>query len=179
MRHLLSALALGTIFATAGIAHADKPTQIKDEVNFSFPSGFWTRTCGLPVVQTIAGKTQIKLFTAADGSVRELDTFPGMTIVLSAPSTGGSFSQVLGPATFEYPEGVFIGAPSVVTTNGMHRRAPGLPAEAGQTVFEGVVIVILNGGVPVVDFGPPAIEEHGNVNDLLEMIDAACAALGG
>jgi hypothetical protein len=29
----------------------------------------------------------------------------------------------------------------------------------------------------VVDFGPPATTTHGNVNDLFEMIAAACAAL--
>jgi hypothetical protein len=34
-------------------------------------------------------------------------------------------------------------------------------------------------GVPVVDFGPPAVEQHGNVNDLGEMVLAACRALAG
>jgi hypothetical protein len=165
--------------ALVGPAPAAQPTRVTEELDFAFVSGFWSRTCGVTVVQSVRGTLHVGLFTAADGSVRELDTFPSLSFELSAPSTGGAFSYPLGPVVFEYPDGVYVGAPSVVTTHGLIRRVPGLPAEAGRTVFAGVVVFVESTGVPVVDFGPPALEQHGRINDLGEMIAAACAALAG
>ena len=179
MRDAVGAIAFAVVLALAGAVQAGQPVVINEDIDFSFTSGFWTGTCGLPVVQRVQGKSQVRLFTAADGTLHELDTLPSLKIELSAPSTGGSFSYPLGPAVFDYPAGVYVGAPSIVTTYGVQRRAPGLPAEAGLTVFEGVVIFIIDGILPVVDFGPPAVDEHGNVNDLSDMIDAACTALRG
>jgi hypothetical protein len=179
MRNAVTLIVLATVMAVAGPTDADGPTRFTQDLDFSFPSRFWTRTCGFPVVETIRGTLDVNLFTAADGSVREIDTFPSLSFELSAPPAGGSFSYPLGPVIFEYPNGVYPGAPTIVTTLGIHRRVPGLPAEAGQTVFAGVVLFVDADGVPVVDFGPPPVVENGNVNDLGEMIAAACAAFAG
>jgi hypothetical protein len=179
MRDACRVLLCAMVLCVGGVAHADRPVQVTEELDFTFPSGFWTRMCGFVVFQTVQGTLHVSLHTAPDGLVREIDTFPSLSFQLSAPSTGGAFSYPLGPVIFEYPDGVYVGAPSVVTTLGLHRRVPGLPAEAGRTVFEGVVVFVDEAGVPVVDFGPPAIVEHGNVNDLTAMIVGACAALSG
>ena len=177
MRNAPRTLVLVAVLVLAAPAHAAGPTRVTEEIDVAFFSSFWTRACGVPVVQTLQGTLQVELFTAKDGSVREIDTFPGLKFQLSAPSTGGSFSTPLGPTVFEYPEGAQPGAPSIVTTLGLHRRVPGLPAEAGRTVFDGIVLFLDPRGLPIVDFGPPAVTTNGNVNDLFEMIAGACAAL--
>jgi hypothetical protein len=179
MRLVLMAIVVTSVLAVTSPGDAGAPTRFTDVLDFSFVSSFWTGTCGFPVVQTIQGKVHVELFTAADGSVREIDTLPSLSFELSAPATGRSFSYPMGPTIFEYPQGAYVGAPSIVTTFGLQRRVPGLPAEAGRTVFEGVVLFLNAAGLPVVDFGPPAVEQHGNVNDLFDMIFGACAALAG
>src|SRR5262249_13000017 len=84
-------LALMVLAATMGVASpvvAGPPTRLTAELDFSFRSGFWTRTCGFPVVQTVQGTLHVGLFTTADGSVRGLDTVPSFTIELRAPPAG-------------------------------------------------------------------------------------------
>ena len=95
-----------------------------------------------------------------------------------APATGNSFSYKFGPARFVYPEGAFIGAPSIVTLTGIHEDFPGAPAEAGRTVLVGEVVFVTPEGVPIVDFIGPTLFEQGNQLGA-ESVANLCAALAG
>jgi hypothetical protein len=114
-----------------------------------------------------------------DGSVREQDVFPGLTITVSAPSTGRSFSHVFGPTTYFYPDGVYEGAPAVITSYGVRGDAPGIPPDAGRIVTPGVVVAIVPDLGPItLPTGPP-IAQSGNFEDPAHIIAAICAALSG
>ena len=92
-----------------------------------FQSGFLTATCGTPVFVTIQGIVHITLRTDRNGVLIEVDSFADDSITFSAPATGGSASYKFGPLKFVYPDGVFIGAPSIVTLMGIHADFPGRP----------------------------------------------------
>jgi hypothetical protein len=100
-------------------------------------------------------------------------------LAFSAPSTGESFSYKFGPAFFEYPDGVYIGAPSIVTLAGIDQHVLGFLAEAGRTVVVGEVIAVTPEGVPIVDFVGPTLSEHGNQLDPAASLANICAALAG
>lgn len=73
-----------------------------------------------------------------------------------------------------YPEGGTVGAPALVYITGMLGHAPGIPADAGRQVWEGVVFGVTPEGVPLVEL-TNLRDERGNRED--GVIDAICAAL--
>jgi hypothetical protein len=165
--------------ALAGASQASPPVHIRVPLNFTDLSPDYTAACGFPVYLSTNGIVDVTLHTNHDGSVREQDVFPGLTITVSAPSTGESFDHVFGPSTYEYPEGVFIGAPAVITSNGVRGDAPGIPPDAGQVVTPGVVIDIIPDLGPItVPTGPP-ISQHGHFEDPEAIVEAICTALAG
>jgi len=170
----IAAVAAGVAAPTVG---ADPPRHVTFVDDAMFQSGFLTATCGTPVFITIQGIVHITLHTDRDGVLREMDTFANHSIAFSAPATGTSFSYKFGPAEFVYPEGAFIGAPSIITLTGIHEDFPGAPAEAGRTVILGEVVFISPEGVPFVDFVGPTLFEKGNQLDFGESVANLCAAL--
>ena len=144
-----------------------------------FQSGFLTATCGTPVFVMLQGTVHITLRIDRKGVLHETDAFADYSLTFSAPSTGASVSYKFGPAFFVYPDGVSIGARSIVTTLGIHADYPGAPAEAGRTVIVGEVIDVTPEGVPIVDFVGPTLFERGNQLDGEASVANLCAALAG
>jgi hypothetical protein len=176
---LLSAIAAIAAGIAAPTVAADPPRHLTFVDDAMFQSGFLTATCGTPVFITIQGIVHITLRTDRNGVLIEMDTFADHSITFSAPATGGSASFKVGPAKFVYPEGVFIGAPSIVTITGIDANYPGAPAEAGRTVVVGEVIDVTPEGVPIVDFVGPTLFEQGNQLSGPESVANLCAALTG
>jgi hypothetical protein len=179
--HRLSLIA--AIFAVvagvfASTAASDPPQQFTIEDNVTFQSGFLTQACGLPVFITAQGTVHITLRTDRKGAVHEIDAFEDYALTFSAPSTGKSISFKFGPAFFEYPDGAYIGAPSIVTFLGVDSNYPGAPAEAGRIVSEGIVIDFTPEGVPIVDT-TAVISQHGNFISNAEAVAFICAGLSG
>lgn len=175
---LLSAIAAVTVgLGAPAVAGPPKHVTIEDDVMFQ--SGGLTAACGFPVFVTIQGTLHITLRTDRNGVLHEMDAYGDWSITFSAPSRETTASYKFGPARFVYPDGVFIGARSIVTLTGIQRNLPGFPAEAGRTVLVGVVVDVLPEGVPLVDFIGPTISETGNVLDPAESLANLCAALAG
>jgi hypothetical protein len=178
MRKLALALAVATValgLAAAPVA-ADPPTQLFLEDDVTFQSGGLTAACGFPVFISIEGGIHIMLRTDRSGVLHELDTFTDWAITFSAPSRGTSFSFKFGPAAFVYPEGTAVGAPAIITLQGVDARYPGFPAEAGRTVILGEVIAVSPEGVPIADF-LTVLSEKGNTLPPAEGLANLCAAL--
>jgi hypothetical protein len=104
------------------------------------PSPEYTAACGFDVLLSVDGMIDVTLHSDREGSVRELDTSPGLRIVVSAPSTGRSFEHGFGPTRYDYPDGLYVGAPALITSDGIRGNAPGVPADAGRLVTPGVVV---------------------------------------
>ncbi len=126
-----------------------------------FQSGGLTASVRDPRLHHDPGDVHITFRTDRNGVLHEMDAFADHSITFSAPSNGTSISFKFGPAKFVYPEGVFIGAPSIVTITGIDADYPGVPAEAGRTVLVGEVIDVTPEGVPIVDFIGPTLLRAG------------------
>src|SRR3954468_9871025 len=106
---------VASVGVLAGTASADSPIRVLQSGEVTFPSRFWSHACGFLVLKTQTGPFWITVHTAHDGSsAHELDTFNTMKQTLWAPSTGRSFQDNIGPEKYEYPEGIFLGAPALV-----------------------------------------------------------------
>jgi hypothetical protein len=157
--------------AFAGAAHGGAPVKEEAEVDLTDQSTRWSDLCGFEVDYVVSGKLRVS-FQPGSNVAHEVDTFPGFKQVLVAPSTGGSFTQILGPTRVEYPDGVFIGAYARVTFLGKGYSTPGY-SEAGRYVYAGQVFLILD-GVPLVDWTDPISSSgHDPLHDDTEAYYAA------
>jgi len=175
---LLSAIAAIAVGLAAPV-EAGPPKQLTFEDDAMFQSGRLTAACGFPVWITIKGTLHITLRTDRNGVLHEMDAFGDWSIAFSAPTNDTSFSYKFGPARFLYPDGVAIGAKSIVTLTGINADYPGAPAEAGRTVLEGEVVFVNPEGVPFVDFTGALISQTGNIPDPAVSRANLCAALAG
>ena len=177
----LSALLATTAFAMAPATQAAPPTHLTLDVDGTFKSRHFSRVCGFPVFERQAGTVRITLYRDRSGAiVRELDTSASFKTFLWSPveagGTGGSFSSPnSASAKTDYPDGVYLGAPAVVTYNGLQIRAPGTP-EAGHDVYAAEVAFIDDAGVPFIDI-LGSLDAHGNFTDGPTFDAAVCAGL--
>jgi hypothetical protein len=170
----LVAIAAMMFVAAAG---ASAPVHIRALLSITEPSPEYSAACGFPVLLTAEGMLDVTVHANPDGSVREEDVFPGLTITVSAPSTGRSFSHIFGPTTYFYPDGVYVGASAVITSYGMRGDVPGIPPDAGRVVTPGVVVAIVPDIGPItLPTGPP-VAQSGNFEDPARIVAAICAAL--
>lgn len=170
---LAVAMVLG---ATAGPAAAAPPLHVSEPVDFTFPLGYYTQLCGFTVWFTLAGQLDSKVFTDASGTVvREVDTQPGTTQTFSSATRSFSFPFASTLVTI-YPDGAYLGAPAVVTGNGLAGKVPGIPADAGTITYQATVVGFSSQGVPITAFsGVTAM--HGHSNNPAVADAAICAAL--
>ncbi|HET7807048.1 MAG TPA: hypothetical protein VFK71_01035 [Gaiellaceae bacterium] len=161
----------------AGAAHGGAPSRVRVPFSLTVPSPEYTAECGFPVEISSEGTLMVTIHTKADGAALEQDVFPGLRITVSAPSTGRSFSHVFGPTTYRYPDGIYEGAPAVITSTGVRGDAPGIPPDAGRIVTPGLVVAVIpDVGAIVVPTGPP-VSQTGHFEDPATVVAAICAAL--
>jgi hypothetical protein len=161
----------------AGTAAANPPVHARTQLDITAPSPEYSAACGFAVFLTARGTFDVTVHTNPDGSVREQDVAPGLTITVSAPSTGRSFSHVSGPTTYLYTDGVYEGAPVIITEYGVRGDAPGIPPDAGRIVTPGVIVAIDPDFGPIpLPIGPP-LAQSGNFEDHARILAAICAAL--
>ena len=174
---ILLTLALAATAVAAETLRANPPLHVRAPLSISDTSPEYSAACGFPVVVSANGMLDVTIHTNPDGSVREQDVFPGLTITVSAPSTGRSFSHVFGPMTYRYPEGVYVGASAVITSNGVRGDAPGIPPDAGRVVMPGVVVALVPDVGPITLPSGPPVAQSGNFEDPERVVAAICAAL--
>jgi hypothetical protein len=177
-KFVLGCCLIGSLLVFAPNALAAAPVRESIPVAVTFQSPLYTAACGFPVLVTQAGTLKATLFLDPSASiVHEVDTQPGYKITFSSPATGRSFTYDFAVTThYEYTDGAAPGSLATVVSAGMVRKVPGIPPDAGRMTFDGTVLFLDAGGVPIVDFGAPSMVS-GHVNDVTASIAAGCAAL--
>lgn len=175
---LISVAAVAAGLAASPVA-ADPPLRFDFVDDFGFPAPRQSAMCGTPIVVSFSGTGHILVHTAPDGSVREQDFVENWLITYSAPATGKSLSYKLGPSHWDYPDGVYVGAPATITFLGVENNLPGRHATAGRLVVPAQVIAVVPPGIPIaVQIGPP-ISRSGTPPDTATFWAAFCGALTG
>ena len=101
MEHRHSTRCAATLCIVAG-ATAISAAPIRDviQINETYPSSYWNVVCDLPeVIYKVTGTLRIKVHAGAHGA-KEIDTVSDFKQVFVAPSTGGSFTQILGASKY-------------------------------------------------------------------------------
>src|SRR5262245_13042026 len=142
-RLIVLAVGLTATAILAGTASATAPTHVRAPLDFTVPSPAYASARGFPVLPPAKARLRVTFHANRDGSVLEQDAFPGLRITVSAPSTDRSFDHVFGPRTYHYPDGLYVGAPAVITSHGVRGDAPGIPPDAGRIVIPGVVVDLI------------------------------------
>jgi hypothetical protein len=172
----LCTVASGVLVSTAGAA---PPTRVSIPINSTHPSPLLTSACGFDVSITQVGTLKAALFHDQSGAIiRELDTQPGTQVILGSSTTGKSFAFPFSSVFhFDYPNGTTAGSQAIVKVTGLGDKVPGIPADAGQIVFDNATVLFIDSnGVPIVDFGVPS-SSHGHSNSTTTLVTAICTAL--
>jgi hypothetical protein len=157
-------------------AAAAEPRRVRDTVDVSYPLDYYTQLCGFPVRFRLSGPIDSLLFFDRSGAiVREVDTQPGATQTFSSPYGSFSFPFATTLRT-TYTDGAAVGSSAVATGSGLAGKVPGIPADAGQITYEGVVVAISPAGIPIVGFSG-IMSTHGHANDPAVFDAAICNAL--
>ena len=186
----VATIVVAGVLATVGFGYAAipgvvstasgaSPTFVSFPINHTSPMPALTPVCGFDVSLTVAGTYKATVFYDQSGMVvRELNTQPGTELIWSSPTTGKAFAYPFSTVfRTEYPNGTTPGSPAVVTMTGLGDKAPGIPADAGQLVFDNATVLFVNSdGVPIVDYGLPT-SSHGDTNDRHALYAALCDAL--
>lgn len=170
------AVALAVQVSTASAA---APTRFSIPIDSTNPSPLLTSFCGFDVSLTQVGTLKATVFHDRSGAItRELDTQPGTRLIWSSSTTGKSFAFPFSTAfRTEFPNGTTPGSKAVVIATGLGNKVPGLPADAGRTVFADATVLFVNSsGIPIVDFGP-VTSSSGHSNSNAALLTGICSAL--
>lgn len=176
---VLAMLAVGQMLVwSVSSAAAMPPLRVAYPIDRTVEIPELTALCGFQVTESITGVSKGTIFQDRSGAiVRELDTQPDTQFILRSPTTGESFSYPWAAAFhYDYPEGTAPGSAAIVRITGLGDKVPGVPASAGQIVFADAVVLFVEDGVPIVDFGIPTYA-RGHSNDPGAVDAAICAAL--
>jgi len=177
-RHAAVGFIIVALISSVGLtqAGASGAQRYTDTVDFTYPLGYYSQLCGFPVQFRLSGAIDSTIFFDRSGSVvREVDTQPGAKETFSSPY--GSFSfPFASTLVTTYTNGAAVGSPAVATGEGLGGKVPGIPADAGQITYQGVVVDESPSGIPIVGFAG-VLSMHGHANDPAAADAAICAAL--
>ena len=151
---VLAALLALFVIPSAGASRPIHESIILDGV--TIPDFYLSDACGTTVFDTLSGRLTATLFPAVGGApAHEVDTITGGSITYSSADTGNSVTRPLnGTAHAVYPEGIALGAPALVTLNGVDSASiTGVaPPGSGQLVANATIVFIDDLGVPATAF---------------------------
>jgi hypothetical protein len=157
-------VALAALFAAIVIPSAGATAPIHESITLdgvTFPDAYLTDACGTTVLDTVSGRLTATLFPAGPGApAHEVDTITGGTITYSSADSGNSITRPLnGTSRAVYPEGIVVGAPAVVTINGVNGTSitGTAPPGSGQLVADATILFVDDLGVPGTAFAPSDI----------------------
>jgi hypothetical protein len=162
----------------AAPADAQRARHVTLNVEDTFVDDFLTETCGTTVVISVEGTLHVTLLYNKQGLIeKEIDPSSGLTVTVSAPLTGNSFSFPANTAIFDYGAGAEVGSTFTATIVGLFGHVPGVIAsDAGQLIFTGVVEGFDEFGIPMVDFRELLVA-HGNFESQEDINAAICGTL--
>jgi hypothetical protein len=135
-------------------ASAEAPLQERFHVDSDVRLGAASAVCGFEVRGHFEGDRHFTVFYDNTGAiVREVDTFPSLTLTVYALSTGKSYTSV-SPAVLitYYTDGAAIGSHATAFVAGLAERIPGTDINGGRFVFDAVVVGYDAAGVPLIQF---------------------------
>jgi len=149
---------LAAAVAVSPPATAAPPRRVSYPVDVSYPLDDLTEICGFEVWAHLEGTFKGVFRTTRSGVASEFDSQPSTTYTTYSPTTGKSFS-VMYSTTFHvtYPDGIVEGGRVVADITGFNDKVPGIHAAAGRAHFEDGVILVVQDGVPLVDYGEPSV----------------------
>ncbi len=161
-------------------AKATQPRFVSFQVDRSFVSPSLSAACGFDVTITAEGTYKGTLYSdPSTGILRELDTQPGATTMVSSTASGKSFSFPISSVfQYQYVAGASPGAPVILTASGLSDKVPGIPADAGLITYGNATVLFVDAtsGFPIVDFGSPTAF-LGHAADFEAVVAAGCAAI--
>jgi hypothetical protein len=177
---IVGLIVAASLFAVPGGAGAAPPRIVTTHVDVAVVDSYFTQLCGFEVQFFNVGTFVSKLFVDETGTIiREIDTYPGSHVGWSSPSSDRSIVFPNGAKLVtEYPNGTALGSAATVIGTGLSAKVPGIPADAGMTVFAGHVVFIDPDGVPIVAFDQ-LVSSSGHSSDPAVFEAAVCAALSG
>lgn len=149
--------ALGAAVVLSPHAAATPPNRVSYPVDVSYPLNDLTEICGFEVWAHLEGTFKGVFRTTRSGVASEFDSQPSTRYTTYSPTTGKSFS-VMFSTVFHvtYPDGIVEGGRVVADITGFNDKVPGIHASAGRAHFEDGVILVVQDGVPLVDYGEPS-----------------------
>jgi hypothetical protein len=155
------ATALAVLTATVVVsphATAAPPNRVSYPVDVSYPLNDLTNVCGFDVWAHLEGTFKGVFRSTRSGVASEFDSQPATRYTTYSPTTGKSFS-VMFSTVFHvtYPDGIVEGGRVVADITGFNDKVPGIHAAAGRAHFEDGVILVVQDGVPLVDYGEPSV----------------------
>jgi hypothetical protein len=118
----------------------------------TIPDFYLSDACGTTVLDTISGRLTGTQFPAGPNSpAHEVDTLTGGTITYRSPDTGNSVTRPLsGTSHTVCPDGTSVGAPAIVTINGLNTQSiTGVaPPGSGQLVANATIVFVDDLGLP-------------------------------
>lgn len=182
MRKACFTAGLAVLVAAVLSPAAGAAAPVHEEItlsNVTFPDVYLSSACGITVLDTVSGRLTATLF-AAQGSApaHEVDTLTGGRITYSSPDSGNAVTKPLnGTSHAVYPDGLAVGAPAVVTIDGVDSASitGTAPPGAGQLVADATILFVDEAGIPGTAFSPSDIvSANGN---FAATTAAICAAL--
>ena len=153
MRRVFTLIFILTL-ALSTTAAADPPLQEWRHIDVTAKAVAASRLCGFDIFRHFEGDSHFTVFYDNDGAiVREVDTFPSLTITLYAPSTGQSYTSSV-PAVLHtyYTNGAATGSQATAILTGLAEKFGFADLDAGRLVFLARVIGHDAAGVPTIQF---------------------------
>ncbi len=157
VRPLVIAAVTAAVLTVTPAAQSAKPAHVSFPVEVSYEIEELTALCGVTVIFSLEGTFKGTLFRNANGVITgEFDSQPNTWFELSSPDTGKSIRNPFATRFHnKYPEGVDPGDRVIATATGYIEKLPGLHAMAERAYFPNGVVLFLDDGVPIVDYGEP------------------------
>lgn len=170
-----AAVSMFLIAPVGSPAVAEQPIRIVEPFDIVQRASNTSRVCGYDVFRRTVGIFTVTAFKKDGVVVREIDGAHHASQTWFAPSQGTSYSFTFNaPVRYDYPQGGVVNAPATLTVTGFAEKIPGQHASAGQAVFEGIVVEITEGGIPLVTTDPEPVKLTGSS---FPGVEARCAAL--
>ena len=169
---VLAAALAGVASSTAG---AVPPLHATETLDIVFVEPFLSGECGQDVTLSVNGTFKATVFRNKDGITRELDTQPSLKVTYSSDA-GKSISFPFSIVSHtDYPQGVFAGAPAVLTLTGNLAPFSGFVGPGnGRLVLNGDVVDVDQNGAPLTEF-TSLLSQQGNFTTGAAKICAALA----
>jgi len=140
--------------ALSTTAAAEAPLQEWRHIDVTAKAVAASAICGFDIFRHFEGDSHFIVSYDNDGAiVREVDTFPGLTITLYAPSTGQSYTSSV-PAVLHtyYTNGAAIGSEATASLTGLAEKFGSADLDSGRLVFRAIVVGYDAAGVPNIRF---------------------------